>query len=218
MEKTMRLSVSLLETDQQIRKSILDTISTKLSAGLQRSINPLTQSTKSIILKGLRSQPEYQSLTSGQLRKEFGIADTNNVNIVIDNLLSTLTISIMPVKTINTGLTGGITIKMIPSDTFGGAISDNSGNVIDEDRGYKLPWLEWLLLKGTEVIIRNYEVKFGPNPNSRSGDAIMVTSSKNWRVPPEFAGTVRNNWTTRAIESVEEELTNTIKSIVERNI
>ena len=113
----MRLSVSLLETDQQIRKSILDTISTKLSAGLQRSINPLTQSTKSIILKGLRSQPEYQSLTSGQLRKEFGIADTNNVNIVIDNLLSTLTISIMPVKTINTGLTGGITIKMIPSDT-----------------------------------------------------------------------------------------------------
>jgi hypothetical protein len=214
----MRFSVSLLESDQQIRSAILDSLSKKISAGLQKSVNPLTQSIKSIMIKALQSQPEYQSLISGQLRKEFGIANVNNVNVVIDNLVNTLVVQVSPLKIINTGLSGGITIQMIPSDTFGGALSDPSANVTDDDKGYSLPWLQWLLLRGTDIIVRNYEVKFGPNPNSRSGDAIMISSGKNWRVPPEFVGTQRNNWTTRAIESVEDELLNTIRSIVERNI
>jgi hypothetical protein len=214
----MRFSVSLLESDQQIRSAILDSLSKKISVGLQKSVNPLTQSIKSIMIKALQSQPEYQSLISGQLRKEFGIANVNNVNVVIDNLVNTLVVQVSPLKIINTGLSGGITIQMIPSDTFGGALSDPSANVTDDDKGYSLPWLQWLLLRGTDIIVRNYEVKFGPNPNSRSGDAIMISSGKNWRVPPEFVGTQRNNWTTRAIESVEDELLNTIRSIVERNI
>lgn len=214
----MKLSVSLIESDSQIRNLILDSLTKQISAGLQRSINPLTQAIKTIMTKALQSQPEYQSLISGQLRKEFGIANANNVDIVINNLINTLSVKILPIKTINTGLSGGISIEMIPSDNFGGALSDPSASVVDEDKGYSLPWLEWLLLKGTDIIVKNYEVKFGPNPNSRSGDAIMVSSTKNWRVPPEFVGTQRNNWTTRAIESAEEELTNTIKSIVERNI
>jgi hypothetical protein len=214
----MKLSVSLIESDSQIRGLILDSLTKQISSGLQKSINPLTQSIKMIIMKALKSQPEYQSLISGQLRKEFGIENVNNVDIVIDNLIETISVKILPIRTINSGLSGGISIEMIPSDTFGGALSHPSANVIDENKGYTLPWLEWLLLKGADIIIRNYEVKFGPNPNSRSGDAIMVSSSKNWRVPPQFVGTQRNNWTTRAIESVEDELTNTIKSIVERNI
>jgi len=214
----MRLNISLLESDTEIRNLILNNLSNKISSGLQRSINPLTQAIKIIISKALQSQPEYQSLTSGQLRKEFGIANINNVNIVIDNLVNTLIVEVLPIKIINTGLIGGISIKMIPSDTFGGILSDDSANVVDEDRGYRLPWLEWLLLKGTDIIIRNYQVKFGPNPNSRSGDAIMISSSKNWRVPPEFIGTANNNWTTRAIESVENDLINTINSILERNL
>lgn len=218
MEKTMRFSVALLESDQQIRSLILDDLKTTISAGLQRSINPLTQAIKPIITKALQSQPEYQSLISGQLRKEFGIANTNNVDIAINNLINTLTINILPIKIINAGLSGGISIQMIPSDTFGGALSDASAYVIDEERGYRLPWLEWLLLRGTDIIVRKYEVQFGANPNSRSGDAIMVSSNKNWRVPPEFVGTQRNNWTTRAIESVEDDLINVIRSTVERNI
>lgn len=214
----MKFSVSLLESDQQVRTLILDELSKRLSSGLQKSIGPLTRAIKTIVLNALQSQPEYQSLMSGQLRKEFGISNTNNVNIVIENLVNTLSITTSPIKITNAGLSGGITINMIPSDNFGGALNDQSANVVDEDRGYSLPWLEWLLLKGTDIIVRNYEVKFGSNPNSRSGDAIMVTSSKNWRVPPEFVGTQRNNWTTRAIESAEEDLINNIQSIVERNL
>jgi hypothetical protein len=214
----MKFSVSLLESDQQIRGLILDNLSQQISSSLQKSVNPLTQSMKAIITKALESQPEYQSLTSGQLRKEFGIANVNNVNIVINNLVNTLVVKVLPIKIINSGISGGISIEMIPSDTFGGALSDASAIVVDENKGYSLPWLEWLLLRGTDIIVRNYSVKLGPNPNSRSGDAIMVSSSNNWRVPPEFVGTQRNNWTTRAIESAEDEIINTIRSTVERNI
>ena len=75
-----------------------------------------------------------------------------------------------------------------------------------------MPWLEWLLLKGNQIIVRNYEVKIGSNSRSRSGDAIMISSSENWRVPPEFIGTNTNNWTTRALSKIEDELNSLIKS------
>jgi hypothetical protein len=81
-----------------------------------------------------------------------------------------------------------------------------------------LPWLEWLLLKGNSIIVRNYNVKYGQNPRSRSGDAIMIDSTSSWRVPPEFAGTTRDNWTTRALNRVDKDINRIIQQSFESSI
>jgi hypothetical protein len=90
--------------------------------------------------------------------------------------------------------------------------------VIDGERGYSLPWLEWLLFRGGEIIVRNFEVEYGTNPRSRSGDAIMISSNKNWRVPAQFAGTIGNNWTTRAISSIEDKIIELMRIELEKAI
>jgi len=46
----------------------------------------------------------------------------------------------------------------------------------------------------------------------------MIDSSSNWRVPPEYAGTVRDNWTTRALSRVDSSITKIIQSTFESNI
>jgi hypothetical protein len=59
----------------------------------------------------------------------------------------------------------------------------------------------------------------GNNPRSRTGSAIMVSSQKiNWRVPAQFAGTVNNNWVTRAIERLDDSLLQQIEKELERYI
>jgi len=84
--------------------------------------------------------------------------------------------------------------------------------VVDTERGYSLPWLEWLLTKGGQIIVRNFEVKYGANPRSRSGDAVMVSSGSNWRVPSQFTGTSSNNWITRALSTIENKILKLLES------
>jgi hypothetical protein len=47
----------------------------------------------------------------------------------------------------------------------------------------------------------------------------MISSEKqNWRVPSEFAGTVNNNWITRAIDRLDPILLNDIEKELEKHI
>lgn len=212
----MKYSVSLLESDKDIRSAILDALSSDLSKTISKSISSISTKIKILVKKALQNEPEYQSLKSGQLRREFGIENTNNVDVVIDKLIDTLIIDTKTITINSQGLSGGLRITMIPSD-FSGVVGSEESVVVDNMRGYSLPWLEWLLLKGSQIIVRDYEVKVGSNPYSRSGDAIMVSSSKNWRVPPEFAGTVTDNWTTRALSTIDDEISKIIQDTIESN-
>lgn len=210
----MRYNLQLLESNSTINKSILDAMQQHLSKALRSVPAKLASDLKNIVAEALRAEPEYQSLISGQLRSEMGIADTSNVDIVIEKLVNTLQVAYTPVSYNSRSITGGFTMTMMKSDDLGGVIADSAAYVTDGLRGYSLPWLEWLLLRGSDTIVSNYSVKFGSNSRSRTGDAIMVSSSSSWRVPPQFAGTSQNNWTTRAIAACEDRIIKAIEQAV----
>lgn len=209
----MIIDLKILESDSQIRQAILESIKSHVDQALNKAIGPITSEIKSVVSIALKTEPEYQSLIAGTLRVEFGIDNVGSVDLVIEQMINTLHVTKNPISITNVGLNGGFVLTMIKSDDINGIINSESASVITE-KGTKLPWLEWLLFHSNKPIIRNYEVKIGPNPNSRTGMGIMVESNKNWRVPPEFAGSQQNNWTTRAISRVEYQL----PKIFENNI
>lgn len=214
----MIFSVQILESDSQIRQMILDSIKDHVEKAIGLSIDPISSEIKTLVASALRAEPEYQSLIGGTLRIEFGIPDTNVVDAVIDMMIDTLKVTKNPVKITNFGLSGGFVMTMIKSDDIDGIISTDAAIVNDTKKGHKLPWLEWLLLHSNQPIIRNYDVKIGPNPASRTGMGIMVESNKNWRVPPEFAGSEKNNWTTRAISRIDNQLPKIFENNILKNI
>jgi len=59
----------------------------------------------------------------------------------------------------------------------------------------------------------NYEIVIGPNKYSRTGYAIMKPASGSWSVPSEFAGTITDNWITRAIQTSETDINNLLRKI-----
>lgn len=201
----MKFSLTLLENDSQIREAILNEMKIVLDKALVKAINGMEPKVRILLRNALQNEPEYGSLISGDLRKQFGIADTSNVDRAIDRMINSVNFTINPIKSGMSGLSGGIKLTIIPKE-LNGIIDDSSAFVVDNERGYSLPWLEWLLTRGGEIIIRNFEVKYGSNPKSRSGDAIMISSGSNWRVPAQFAGTVNNNWITRALSTIEEKI------------
>lgn len=197
----MKLSLQLLENDSYIKDQILQILAKQVEPVLNKSVNKAVPKIQQLIEDALKQEPEYISLISGQLRLEFGIAESSSVDDIIKKLAATAQISVKNITIKNNGLSGGLVLTALERTSMGGLINDSSAMVVDS-KGYSLPWLQWLLYEGNKPIIRNYEVKIGPNPNSRTGMAIMIDSDKNWRVPPTFAGTINNNWVTRAIDRV----------------
>lgn len=207
----MKFSLTLLNTDSEVRNSILLAMKEVLDKALVKSLNRIEPKIKTLLIDALHNEPEYSSLINGELRKQFGIENTNNVDIAIENIINSINLSITQISIGLSGLTGGIELTVVPVD-LNGIINDSSAFVVDSERGYSLPWLEWLLTHGGEIIVRNFEVKYGSNPRSRSGDAIMVSSKSNWRVPSQFAGTPSNNWITRALSTIEDKIINILET------
>lgn len=213
----MNISLDLLESTAEIESMILNALKKKMEIAISFATPNIIKDVKNIIIDSLKMEPEYHSLISGKLRAEFGISDTSSVDRVIDALSETIHITINPIKTSKSGLSGGFTLTMMPSNDLGGVININHAQVFD-DSGYTLPWLRWLLLENNKAIIKNYSVSYTPVPQSRSGMAIMTPSSGAWRVPPEFAGSQNNNWTTRAVERSEKEIYSSIQTNIEKHI
>jgi len=210
----MRISANIVETNSEINTMILEIMADHINDTLNIAMPKITTEIKELVAVSLREEPEYQSLLSGRLKAEFGLSDTNMVDNIIDKLVSTIDVSRSTVSYNKIGLVGGFTITMMKSDDMNGLIFTDIASVISNN-GQHLPWLQWLLLEGNNAIVKNFDVKMGSYSQSRSGMAIMVSSRDNWRVPPEFVGTISNNWTTRAIDRIEDKIYTLIQDIIE---
>lgn len=214
----MKFNIRLIDSDSQIRDKILSSVRDHVSEAFQKARVSLSKKIPPEIYKVIVSEPEYQSLISGKLKYEFGIPEAaQKVNEIVDIWTKHVIVDVTPVSIGAAGLKGGFSINMI-QDNYEDVITSDSALVIDNLSQAILPWLEWLLLYGDKIIVRNYSVQLGPSPYSRTGFAIMKPSKESWRVPPEFAGTKTNNWVTRALDKLDDTIPNMIQQEIENNI
>lgn len=197
----MRFSIELLESNPQIYDSILQGLLPQFDNYLKKSLQIIRTQLPPLIRSILQNTPEYSSLVSGQLRYEFGINDAaSKINQILDIWSNNVNIEYKGPTISGNQIKGFFSVSLIRSD-FNDVLSSDASFVMDNLRGYQLPWLEWLLLEGNKIIVQKQEVVLAPSKFSRTGYALMRPSNKSWKVPSEFAGTIRDNWITRAIDN-----------------
>ena len=204
----MRISLTLLENNADISNKILKALLPEVTKYMDSSINSVKLELPGIIRQSLINSPEYNSIMSGELRYEFGIPDPGAklaglLDIWCDNIQYT---SMKP-TIVSNKIKAIFTANTIRVD-YADVLYTDYALVIDSTRGYSLPWLQWLLLEGNKTIIDKYEVIIGPNQYSRTGNALMKPSNRSWKVPSTYAGTASDNWITRAIDSVTDNIDN----------
>jgi hypothetical protein len=183
---------------------------------MKDAITTIRKEIGTIISNAIVNTPEYESLVSGKLKYELGIPDANaKIAGLLDIWTKNIYIEYMPPKIISSKIKSSFSASLIKS-SFDDVLSTDLAYVIDNIYQYRLPWLEWLLLEGNKIIVKKQEVVMGPNPRSRTGFALMRGSNKNWKVPAEFAGTIRDNWITRAIDNTEAEINNLLERALQQ--
>lgn len=202
----MNISFKLLENNSQISNLILQSLVPQLNDYLKNKLQYIRTNLSPLLNNALINSPEYDSLVNGQLKYEFGIPDPQTkLNEILNIWTKNPYIEYKPPMIISSKIKASFSVSLVRSD-FSDVLSTDASLVVDRLRGYNLSWLEWLLLEGNRTIIPKQEVIIGPNKFSRTGNAVMRQSSKSWKVPSQYAGTMRDNWITRAIDSAQDNI------------
>jgi hypothetical protein len=212
MEKIMTISLKLLEGVDEIEKKINSALADQMNTKLFQNANKIANEIRLLIPKWIGEQPEIQALLSGDLIGQFGtlISPQSIVSAIINSVSSSMSISL---KKFNSKLQGGGLDINIQPDDFANLLSLPQGHTIYS--GGDLHWLQWMLLRGDEIIIVGYEY----NPRTGIGRTRLgnMVSGKGFRVPPQYSGTESNNFITRALigTNQSDEITKIFKKVLQ---
>lgn len=170
---------------------------------IQKSIPKITQDIKDLVVLELQLSSTYSSLLGGDLRKDFGIPageEISRVSAVVNTIAQNIS-----VEYVNSYF-GGIRVGILKKGFAD--ILNLPASVIHDAKNH-LPWLDWLLIQGDTIIVSDFVVKYGQSAYSRSGDAVMIESIGGyWKVDSRFSGTEQDNWLTRTLGALDNEIGN----------
>lgn len=202
-----KFSLKITEDNQTISNRITKALRDELIPLLTIVFNKCQKEITLLIQSAIISSDTYQSLSGGQLKAEFGLRDSDERLDQILDFWSKIHAKFEKPRVSNGKIVGGFKIQMIQTD-FRDVIS-TSAATYTTNKGDIINWLEWLLLFGNKTIIKDYNVVFGNFKTSRTGMAIMRNSIQGkWSVPTQYAGTIKNNWITRIIDALDDDINN----------
>lgn len=207
-QNIMRFRASLVESVNNITGTIIKEFSKQVKKLFNIAQPKIEKDLRTKLADAIRAQPEYSSLKGGELRYNFGIADSSIIDNIVDRFVNSITVATNIVNTNSTTIDAELVFSIVAADDLDEILSSADASIITE-KGDSLPWLNWLLIRGNDTIILTHKILITPSPYSRTGQAIMIPSKAGtWRVPPRYIGTLDNNWITRAISSIEPEINN----------
>tara|TARA_B100001564_G_scaffold355716_1_gene368526 strand:+ start:1597 stop:2229 length:633 start_codon:yes stop_codon:yes gene_type:complete len=191
--------IEITESNRSIQNKINIALAQEINLILQTKKSSIEDKCKNLATQWILSEPEMLSLQTGipeSLAGQFGLVAGTEVFAAQDIAKAVGDSVFVQLKKFDNKLNGGLYINFQPN-SFLNLLGLDSGHTI-YPRG-DLHWLEWLLTKGDSIIVVNYSY----NPKSGLGRSqlgnMIESTSGSFRVPPEFSGTVDNNFVTRAL-------------------
>tara|TARA_R110002020_G_scaffold5803_4_gene23799 strand:+ start:14830 stop:15462 length:633 start_codon:yes stop_codon:yes gene_type:complete len=202
--------IKLLENNGEITKKILNALTKEVNRSMKKvSSRKMLAPLQKIIGDSLSKSPELASLSGGQLRYDFGIpAGVDVVTPIISAVVGAIFVQASPVNLVGGQFKGSVQFHMQPTD-LSNLLSLPQGKIITE-KGASLPWLQWLLTLGDQIIIADFGVVYGTGLG-RSGGGQMSSVARPFKVNSTFSGTADNNFVTKAIYRKRKDIANLIK-------
>jgi hypothetical protein len=212
--------IKITESTSSISAKVLFEVAEQVDKKMRKAAPQINLRVGELIEARIRATPHVKSLISGQLQADFGL-NIGEAEEAIESLLFVVKRSVkvnLGIK--NRGSLGNsawsMSVSILPegfSDVLKGI-----GTYQSPRSGEFIPWMEWLLTKGTTIIYDDFFVAKGEFRTSRSGFALMFPSGESgkiFRVDPNFAGTADDNFVVNTIASLLPEIGNIMFSYLQ---
>ena len=199
------MSVKLVEGLRAIALKVNKGLANIFNKRIFRQASTIEEQIKPLVSAALLSSPEIRSLSSGTLRIDFGLTQDPSADIV-NAITNSLSVKVQRAIATASDIKGGISITLQPTD-YDNLFSLSVATQITE-KGDVLPWLEWLLTLGQQVVIADFGVQYGSY--GRTGGGRMVKGAAPFKVDSQYAGTSDRNFITKAVEKISPQIQNII--------
>lgn len=187
-EKTLERAV--LGALTQFFNGVLANVQAKLKVRLGEEIE-----------RRLKNSPEYHSLVEGSLYGNLGVLNGDQVtDKIIGVLRNQMQLNPRPVVVRGGQLVGGLSVEVARADLQD--VLNVDGAEFVSKKGFAVPWLDWLLRGGTNVILADYTF-LNIHGLGRTERGFMVKSTRGWSVPSPWQGDPDFNWITRSLFGME---------------
>ena len=205
----------LLTTDAQFSATVSFLAAPKINKILRKA-KPLIQRKVSDLLRTvIEGSPAIRSLEDGVLRVDFGLEDgmaDSATRDIVNAVVSSLVVEFQAPKSKRSLTLGSLSIRIDPA-VVSSLVQVSTTAGIYNSNGHNISWLNWLMTKGTEVVVEGFDVVSTEyDERSRSGGGFMIKTGGAFRVAPEFAGTPGDNFITRAIIANQNNISNIIRT------
>jgi len=200
---------------RQIKKALYDIISPKILGGLKG----LEKQIQDIVSAHIRKTAIYDNLLRDRIRFELGIPELRSL---VDRVVEKYVDNIEVTGSVSPKIDGTTLIVVFKRENIIQELTQHPDSFLVTNRGQALPWLEWILLKGSEDVVLGYDFLLGEfGDRSRTGGGIMVKQNVgNWSVPTSVQGTEGTNFLslgfTNSIAQIEGLLLGFITSTIEK--
>lgn len=220
---SIKLTLKIQDTPQQLEKKVVTAYRSSMNAAMKRAVIDIRSRIQGVCESLIEGSETYQSLIQGDLLGELGIPDVEGrIKAIIQTIKDGVIVTSYPAVISQGKLKGGIVIKLLKSD-FADILNMPESSYVSLPSGETIPWLEWLLVGGSQIIVFDHHIIKDLNErqrrHSRTGKALMRPGGS-WRVPPAFAGHADDNFLTQAFDvvGVEKLIANIIEEEVGRRL
>lgn len=205
MSRSIR--IKLIDKVDVVRKRVNKAIAEKVNATLMKKRQIITNKLRVMVRRWVSMQPEMIELKTGgkgSLASQLGLR-AGTENIITSKIIDSIAYSThVDFKHVSKDLKKGGLILKCQLENFSDLLSIPEGFIEDNALVGHLHWLKWLLAEGNRVIVVGYRYE-GISGFGRSHGGIM-SEGGSWRVPPQYAGALDDNFITRALSHREKDI------------
>ena len=198
-----------MSTDYDLTIEILNEIRKEIGPKLYIAYQNIYNQVKEIVREAIYNSVEYRAmLPGGAVYHEIGVPDIERrLLVIIDRIIDNINTEISDKGVVGDQLNFNFTINILKADYSDLLSLDEATYETDTNRLGNtsiLPWLEWLLISGSDDIVLNYHYVAKQSSYSRTDFGIMAKGG-NWTLAP-ISGNIDDNFLTRAIHKAEPQI------------
>ena len=222
----------------QVEREIVREVGRILEIALEEVKPKIRENIFVLVNQRIQSSPEYAAMQpGGTLYGQLGVVQINSAVEQIIREIADNAVVTSSVRPAGRSFSGKINIGILKDD-YSDLLSIPASHFMSEN-GHNVEWLRYLLLEGTNIIFANYsfqafgrkatvQTRKGPRSlgkpkvfsNSRTGEGIMLKgrNRSRWTVPAEYSGVATDNWLTRALLGLDEQITKILSEDIVRRL
>lgn len=194
--------IEITTSPSEFKKMVMQAIADHINSIAIKIAADVTETIKPLVYDAVHDCHEMQALRSSDLRAAMGlnppqardvskqIAESVSSSLIVEsgkvtpkNLSTMISIYVQPAGLDNVLSVGGSTVNYTST----------------EGKQVTIPWLDWLLTEGDRILVSGFSLELGQGLGRSWGGRMVETPTGSWRIEPQYAGTLTDNFVTRAL-------------------